>query len=200
MGGYGIASKSGTVGVGRRVGYSGSAHGNSSESTGRGFVDKHVGGSRSTDAGGICRARREEDDWGTGNGRITSKRAGGPQGMIDSPWTSEDAAVAADAAMDRGVPYAELWRYLPLDVVHILVSYPEKFSALIPGANRPRAWAQVGVRDAQEACACAAQTRARTAVGQAGKTRVQKAWARTGQYRAHGFLRITLAWAGVCGD
>lgn len=62
-------------------------------------------------------------------------------------WTAEDAAVAADTAMDCGVPYAELWRYVPPDVVYQLAKYPELFIVLLPRTPRPwsRAWAGVRI-------------------------------------------------------
>lgn len=58
-------------------------------------------------------------------------------------WAVEDAAVAADAAMDRGVPCAELWRYLPPSVVQTLSTYPEQFATLFISEKkyRARAWA-----------------------------------------------------------
>lgn len=64
--------------------------------------------------------------------------------MIDHPWTSEDAAVAADTAMDRGVHAAELWRYLPPILIQQLVGCPALFNALLPDTNYAWANAQTG--------------------------------------------------------
>lgn len=61
-----------------------------------------------------------------------------------APWTLEDAAVAADAAMDRGTPFADLWRYLVPDVVQALAGCPQLFSVFVPDPNNPRAWAWAG--------------------------------------------------------
>lgn len=59
--------------------------------------------------------------------------------MTGTTWTHEDAAVAADAAMDHGTPFADLWSYLPPEVAQTLVNCPQLFSALIPLTNNDRA-------------------------------------------------------------
>lgn len=53
----------------------------------------------------------------------------------EKTWTTEDAAVAADVAMDCGVYASELWKYLPLNVIQMLTNYPEQFASIFYAQN-----------------------------------------------------------------
>lgn len=64
--------------------------------------------------------------------------------MIDVVcWTAEDAAVAADTAMDRGAFAAELWRYLSPELVQQLVGCAEHFVGYALDNTEPRTQAHV---------------------------------------------------------